>query len=151
MYTPHRLRRDVCISLSKFFEMFVQKNKKKWRSKKYKKKPFSDKTQLHIYETSGVSVRFVLLHATLTRFSNERNSFLQPLHDHDEFFTIDPIEWIMKISLHTLFLSYVCMYLYVPTQNYYAQYYVCMDAPLHVALKSSRFFFGKDQKHMIGT
>ena len=29
MYTPHRLRRDVCISLSKFFEMFVPKNKTK--------------------------------------------------------------------------------------------------------------------------
>lgn len=137
--------------------MFVPKNKTKQKQRGEKtlpkeKKEFLDTTRrLTTRDKRGFSVRFVLLHATLTRFSNERNSFLQPLHDHDEFFTIDPIEWIMKISLHTLFLSYVCMYLYVPTQNYYAQYYVCMDAPLHVALKSSRFFFGKDQKHMIGT
>ena len=108
----------MCISLSKFFENVCAKkqNKKIEKGKNItKKKEFLDTRRLTTRDKRGFSVRFVLLHATLTRFSNERNSFLQPLHDHDEFFTIDPIEWIMKISLHTLFLSYVCMYLYVPT------------------------------------
>ena len=108
----------MCISLSKFFENVCAKkqNKKNRGGKKHyqkKKKEFLDTRRLTTRDKRGFSVRFVLLHATLTRFSNERNSFLQPLHDHDEFFTIDPIEWIMKISLHTLFLSYVCICMYL--------------------------------------
>ena len=108
----------MCISLSKFFENVCAKKQNKTKIEEGKtlpkeKKEFLDTRRLTTRDKRGFSVRFVLLHATLTRFSNERNSFLQPLHDHDEFFTIDPIEWIMKISLHTLFLSYVCICMYL--------------------------------------
>ena len=115
LYTPQST--PTCVfHYQNSLKCLCQKTKQKNREGKkhyQKKKEFLDTRRLTTRDKRGFSVRFVLLHATLTRFSNERNSFLQPLHDHDEFFTIDPIEWIMKISLHTLFLSYVgiCMYL----------------------------------------
>ena len=57
--------------------MFVPKNKTKKIEEgknitKRKKKEFLDTRRLTTRDKRGFSVRFVLLHATLTRFSNER-------------------------------------------------------------------------------